>query len=425
MTSQNETVGSVSGRPTQLPAAGAVRHDPVINGRRLLFVCPSIEPGRSGVGDYTVGLAGAVCGLGQYSKVLAFADPGVETVQKATMTVGQELLETIRIPVAAEASALRCLVTQELEEYAADWISIQWVPYAFHPKGWAALGKFPWEALAGRTHLHWMVHETWVGDHVGASFKRRFIGLIQRKMMQRLAAKLRVKLIHTTNPAYLRQLSVAGLHAHELPLFGSLDCAAGAEWKEWASVLPEPVGRAVDADRGSYWMFCFFGTIHDNYPAREVFDAIHRATVGENRRSIILSLGHSGGGGALFQEWQRTFGQMMQFIHLGCRSDEQTVAVLSRADFGLSSTPHNIIGKSSAAAALAEQGLPVLVGARGAAVCGEMPSVRAFAPRFWLAEDFLANRLYLTEARPPRGSRLGEVSRQFLRDVESAEMMKA
>ncbi len=386
---------------------------------RILFICPSIEPGRSGVGDYTVGLAAAADSIGARTQVLAFADSGAEAGGETTWC-GQQVAAT-RLPPSRSPEQCRSAIQTAIAEFGPDWISLQWVPYAFHPRGLMAWGDFPWDVLPGAARMHWMIHETWIGGFAGAPCKMRLTGWVQRWMMQRLFFRLHVRLAHTSNATYVRQLKTAGMAALELPLFGALPIGDRMKpWSGWAEILGADRGGPITNDRERFRIFSFFGTIHAGFPGEETFQAIQESVVKEGRTAVILSLGHAGAGGDRFDAWAHRWGDRMIFRRVGHLGDEATAAVLVGSDYGLSTTPLNVIGKSSAAATLSEQGLPVLAGSVGAAVDGWLPGLRDAAPRFWLARDYLLNRLHETESRPGIGSRRIEVARRFLDDLEGA-----
>jgi hypothetical protein len=88
------------------------------------------------------------------------------------------------------------------------------------------------------------------------------------------------------------------------------------------------------------------------------------------------------------------------------------------ADCGLATTPFNIIEKSGSAIAFAEHGVPVIVMDAGADVRGVALPREDLAPEFWLFGD---QRLDALTGLPPRRmpqSRLDQVAKQFLVDLD-------
>src|SRR5690606_8431966 len=78
-----------------------------------------------------------------------------------------------------------------IREFAPDWISLQFVPYSWHPKGW--FGRWIPEleqvlSLTPRRHV--FLHEIWIGTHRGASFKSRIVGGYQRHNFARLFRRI-------------------------------------------------------------------------------------------------------------------------------------------------------------------------------------------------------------------------------------------
>ena len=107
---------------------------------RIAFICGSIEPGRDGVGDYTRRLAAECIRQGHECRMVSLRDRG---------KYGSEMQECEGVQIAC----LRCPASMAGEErirqarefldaFQPDCISLQFVPYAFHPKGiaWRVAG---------------------------------------------------------------------------------------------------------------------------------------------------------------------------------------------------------------------------------------------------------------------------------------------
>jgi hypothetical protein len=91
---------------------------------------------------------------------------------------------------------------------------------------------------------------------------------------------------------------------------------------------------------------------------------------------------------------------------------------INYADCGLSTTPFNIIDKSSSALAFVDHGLPVIVMDPGSPVRGIDYCQQDLTPDFWLFGD---PRLETFECMPPRHAsmpRKDRVVQQFIEDLQ-------
>ena len=80
-----------------------------------------------------------------------------------------------------------------------------------------------------------------------------------------------------------------------------------------------------------------------------------------DRRIVIVSIGNAGADAASVFERAKAALPGVSFALLGRRPAEQVSQFLNTVDFGLSSYPYALLGKSGAVAAMLEHGLPVIV----------------------------------------------------------------
>src|SRR5690606_662431 len=100
-----------------------------------------------------------------------------------------------------------------------EWLSLQFVPYAFHKKGLPfGLGS-QLRKIGGTTKWHIMFHELWIGMEVGASQKDVIIGIIQKYIIKKFNIEIKPKVIHSQTDLYQAQLKSIGLKSEILPLF--------------------------------------------------------------------------------------------------------------------------------------------------------------------------------------------------------------
>jgi glycosyltransferase involved in cell wall biosynthesis len=320
---------------------------------RVAFLCSCLEAGKDGVGDYLRQLSGELQRLGHDAAIVAlhdrYAAHATESIHDniPTLRLSDRMLWRHR---AVEAGAY-------LTNYDPELISLQYVPYGFSDKGltWN-LGRHL-RKIAGERKTHVMFHETWIGGHQGASLKDRFIGMIQRWSILEMMRQISPDFVTTSNEAYARLLEKAGISASILPLFGNIPVTDGRS--DWLDSEFERLG-AVQG-QSPHWIFAFFGTLHPAWEPEPLFSYVARAAEETHRKVIIAGIGRLGPGEALWTRLCQQYGAAFQFLHLGEQLPERISALLAAADFGITSTPWELAGKSGTVASMVEHGLPVIV----------------------------------------------------------------
>ncbi len=299
---------------------------------RIAFLCGCAEPGKDGVGDYTALLAAECERRGCATLRIALNDGYVtgDSTAAAALRLGAATEWPARIEHAREA----------VERFAPDAVSLQWVPYAFHPKG------IPWgienglaRIAAGRA-AHVMCHEVWIGAEQGASIAHRLTGAAQRAVLKRMLRALRPAAVLTSNPTYAALLAAAGIDAAVLPLFGAISITGAATARDPA------VAR-----------FGMFGELHPEWPAEPLLGRLREL----GKRIEIAHIGRIGRGEALWREIELRYRSEFSFKRHGEQPPARISQFLMEMDFGIATTPLALLGKSGTAAAMLEHGLPVIV----------------------------------------------------------------
>lgn len=299
---------------------------------RIAFVTSCLEPECDGVGDYTTLLAEECGRRGHAVARLALNDSHI-----AEETEMEGLL---RLPSAQPWSIRLSRARQWLDAFAPDFISLQFVNYGFHPRGFAIRTAARLRELFSGWPVQVFLHELWIGGETGASWKHRVLGGWQRRGVLSLLRPLEVRVIHTSNAAYVRRLERQGLAAKRLPLFGSL-----------------PLPTESHREKGDTLTFALFGTLHPIWPAEPLFAHLRAL----NRPIEIVHAGNMGAGEALWSRLESAYGATFRFRRLSRLSPPALADFFARADFGVATTPWAIIGKSASVAAMLDCGLPVIV----------------------------------------------------------------
>jgi len=329
---------------------------------RIAFVTTCLEPGKDGVGDYTRDLAAACKSQGCDSRLIALNDRYVGTPGEEIQAARGAAIEALRLPAASPWHDRVLAARSFLQRRPEDWLSLQFVCYGFHPKGiTVGLGQHL-APLIGDRRLHLMLHELWIGVRRGASLRERVLGALQRRAVCSLIGQLKPAAIHTSNAAYARLLGNVGIQARLLPLCGSIPVVADAK-SGWLEQQLRELGaaRSADAPRSEQWRFGFFGTLPGEWSPEPLFTYIAAAAERARRTVSVLSIGRIGPGEQLWREMLARYGQRFSFARLGERSPAEVSSFLQAIDFGIATTPWQLIGKSASAAAMLDHGLPVIV----------------------------------------------------------------
>jgi glycosyltransferase involved in cell wall biosynthesis len=293
-------------------------HEPM----KIFFVVPGLPPGRDGVGDQTRRIGEAMARL--------------------------EAAEPVYVP-------WREVRPGQFPLSGDEWVSVQVVPYAFHPKGiMSDQGRILRRSFGGR-RMHVMFHELWLGDGWDDSWKARFYGHWQRRGVLKFLRDLGPDVVTTSNAIYQELLREQGIPAHVLPLTGNIPLYSGPG---------EAAGPARDAAEWKRrhpegWSFVFFGAFQPEWRPEDFFPRV-KAEAGD-RPCLFISAGDTRGGEERWKEWSLRYREGGEFRFTGMLAPEELSRLFLAADFGITMTPLDLVGKSSAVSSLREHGLPVLV----------------------------------------------------------------
>ena len=112
---------------------------------RIAFLCGGL--GLGGVADYTRLLAGALKPKGVESLVIGLADREARALARGA----ERDFPTLALPSAMGWRERIAAAETALDAFAPDWVSLQFVPFAFNRKGViAAEGRWLARLLSGR-----------------------------------------------------------------------------------------------------------------------------------------------------------------------------------------------------------------------------------------------------------------------------------
>ncbi|MEO7216458.1 hypothetical protein [Mucilaginibacter sp.] len=309
---------------------------------KIVFICSSLEPGHDGVGDYTRRLSAALIKAGHSCAILSLNDRHAKNTFEGTQQADEIDVPVFRLGADIELKQRFAIAKQWVDKVDPQWLSLQFVPFGYHPKGLKpGLSKLLLTLSKGRS-WHIMFHELWVGMADEESKKLHFWGLAQRVLIRSLVKNLAPKVIHTQTHLYQTLLAKMGFKAGYLPLYGNIPVIGNINGNR-------PAGKLS---------FVVFGAIHDRAPISEF--AKEAAQYAEKFR-LPVTLTIIGRGNNEQQRWADVWAAAgLTVERLGELSAQRISEVLSNATIGLSATALAVIEKSGSYAAMREHGLPVI-----------------------------------------------------------------
>jgi glycosyltransferase involved in cell wall biosynthesis len=355
---------------------------------KILFLSGSLEPGKDGVGDYARMLAAECRRLGHEPFLLSLNDQWLagKLQQPAELRLGAQISWPDRI------SAARAFLAQNGPQI----VSLQFVPYSFHPAGLNFALPQILRAIMGQRRVQIMFHEIWIGSHKGTPLQVKILGFSQRLIIRRVVKTLDCPTVHTSNVVYTRLLARYGIDAIHLPLFGNV-----------------PVLEAGNKSRrgDSRLSLGLFGSIHPEWNPDKMLAELRKL----GRSVRMTHVGRIGPGESVWNNLKKRYQGEIAFCRLGEQSPDYISRFFGSLDFGVATTPLSLIGKSGSVAAMLDHGLPVIV-TRDDIHFRDLKDTGPISERLIPVDEAFLERLTAAQRHPPK-PRLPEVAAQFLRDI--------
>lgn len=320
---------------------------------RICIISGPYEPQRCGISDYIDLL------ISEFSKI------NIECVHT---------IINHKNPLSKEANNLP----------EADIYSIQFAPYFFSPTGLSAKPLQKLATLLRNRKLHINLHEIWIGAYPKAKWKEKIGGWFQKKEIKLFLKESKPKIITCSNSAALDRLQKENIKAQYLYLFGTV-----------------PFSPCKNSNTSDDIRVAFFGTLYEKFPYEQLGEKLKKIS------SLLVSPVHveiigrqrENEGFKRMQAAFKTFG--FQRTVTGELNRTQISRKIQNCKIGVSTTPYDIVGKSSSNATLLEHRIPII-----AFDDGDTPKEKLFVMNefenqvFLLNDESVTNRLIESIQRP-------------------------
>jgi hypothetical protein len=266
----------------------------------------------------------------------------------------------------------------------ADIYSIQFAPYFFSPTGLSANSLQKLAASLRNRKLHINFHEIWVGAYPKAKWKEKIWGWFQKKEIKSFIKVSEPKIITCSNSAVLDRLQKERIKAKYLYLCGTV-----------------PFSPCKETDTSDHLRVAFFGTLYEKFNYEHTAILLKNISISLKKNILIDVIGRQREDDG-FKKMQATF-KSFGFITTvtGELNRTQISRKIQKCKIGVTTTPYDIIGKSSATATLLEHRIPII-----AFDDKDTPTEKLFVMKefeeqvFLLDEDSVTDRLLKSIQKP-------------------------
>jgi hypothetical protein len=318
---------------------------------KILFLCPSLELGRDGVGDYTRRLATELQRCGHDCLCVALNDRHCS--KSAAIPEPEQSFHFLLRLSSGEPWACRWdKMDAVVREFQPDWLSLQFVPWGLHAKGLPyRLGRKLRAALKSLP-VHVMCHELWLDTIFPLPLRQQLLGVAQKIVLKQFFRELRPQLVNTHLEYYRNLLAGIGIKSELLALHGNIPVSGARE--EARGWLKERTAIGRDA-----FVAGFFGNLWQTFDIKMLKELVDESDA-LGRGICILSAGALAPSGQ--KNWkaiETELGGHTKVHRLGVLAPEAVSLYLASLDLGLTTYPSLVAGKSAAVASMLEHGVSV------------------------------------------------------------------
>jgi len=315
----------------------------------IVFICGCLEKGFDGVGDYSRRLAGELVRMGNQVHLISLNDYYVDSELSEIQDADGVNTPAYRLPSKWPRAKAYKAAYAKIKLIVPEWISIQYVPFSFHPKGLPSglIGEL--KHMIGRTPTHIMFHELWVGVRGEITLKQKILKQAQQFLIKKMVRQLKPRAITTTIPLYRDAL--LPLKVGILPLFANIPLTATDKTR--------PVYTKHSKDDLIIIHFgSFTGAMEDFESQMKYIIAI---SLMEKRKPKLVTVGNGGHFKQRALQIAKNLLGESSLIEFGILPATEISELFYNADIGISRSDYLMYGKSGSTIAMLEHGLPVIL----------------------------------------------------------------
>lgn len=376
----------------------------------ICFMSGEARLGAGGVADYTRLMAQKCQQMGHKTFIIGINDQIIEN------TCEESVDGILLLHISKQISwSMRWLIANEFKtKNNVDWISLQFVPYAFDQKG---LFKEFLKGIKGfvcGTNCHIIFHEIWIGEYPNAKLKERLIGKLQKRMLLKLIDYTKPKVVNYTNAGAKIRLESNGVKCSYLPIFSNIPVIKKTD-KSWIiKTLVESNKSVTSRMLDGFIFYGLFGTLHDGWPARQLLERLRMYTSAQGKSPALLHAGFLPKNKNRWKEIKKKYTGDW-FVHsFGELPKSEISNYLHGINFGLTSTPWDLIGKSGTIAAMIEHGIPVIVNSMGGSKGAPLIVQEKFRSLIIKADEHLLLNLKKYKNMEPVTDNIDKISEKFI-----------
>ena len=267
----------------------------------------------------------------------------------------------------------------------ADVYSVQFAPFFFSPTGLSANPLQNLSKALRNRKLHINFHEIWIGAYPNAKWKEKILGWFQKHEIKSLIKKSQPKIVTCSNAAALDRLQKENIDAKYLYLCGTI-----------------PFSPCQNLSASDNLNVAFLGTLYENFPYDKLANKLKSISKHLNIPVHLEIIGRQRSNGGV-KKMQSTF-KTLDFhttVH-GELDRTQISRKIQNCKIGVSTTPYDIVGKSSSTATLFEHRIPIITFDDGDTPKEKLFVMKEFENQLFLLNDKLVTDRIIRSIQKPR-----------------------
>ncbi|WP_374166795.1 hypothetical protein [Arcticibacter sp. MXS-1] len=314
---------------------------------KVLFLCGSLEFGKDGVGDYTRCLAGELTMQGHEVQTVSIYDQFISAPCTEFFGPGDQI-PAFRLPRNLNDDELFRSCKDLIQKFRPDVISLQFVPYSFHLKGLPLFFVRSLSRILKGQRVHIMFHELWLDDT--GSFAQAIVKKLQKYIIRLLILKLRPVLVNVSIPFNHQRLQDIGVNSSLLNIYGNIPMRktdAVLLGFDRVEALPVKILYFGGSPRGSFLSLVL-----------NELEVFCKARIHEV--AVIVAGGTAAGKREFVNQLRNRLEKYgAKIIAYDFLSPDSLSFLFSHCTIGIGRSEPYLLGKSGAAIAMLEHGLPV------------------------------------------------------------------